>query len=146
MSILTQRLSAKAFIISQLIILLLGVIFLVAVYYILNIQHQSTAGSTLSQGPVTTRPSLLFLDITSPEDNLLTFQPQVLISGKTAPNLTVLINLTDKNQVIESTSDGTFSTLSNLNEGPNKISILVFSQSGEEKKATRTIFYSREKI
>lgn len=140
-----KKLSAKQFIISHLLILVVGLMFLFGLYYILNIQYQSSSNPFLS-GPVTTAPKTLRLDLDHPDDDSLTHSSSIIVSGQTAPLKEVLIYTDSQDLVITSKKDGSFSTVLNLDEGVNRIVAAVFDATGDTKSAERTIYYSKEKI
>lgn len=141
---LNKKLTTRQFILSHLLILLLGLIFLAGLYYILN-APQNNASYAL-KGPVTTLPKSLRIDLDQPEDNLLTFQSSVIVSGNTLPFTQVLITTDSQDLVIESKKDGSFSTVINLTEGVNTVTAIAFDSTGENKSKERTIYYSKEKI
>ncbi len=142
---LKKKLSNKHFIISHLLILIIGLIFLGSLYYILNIQYKASS-NPFSAGPVTSKPKSFTLTLDQPADESLTFNPSILISGKTSPLLDVLIS-TDKNdQVIEAKPDGTFSLTLNLDEGVNNIKVVVFDPTGDFREERRLVYYSKEKL
>ncbi len=140
-----KRLSTKYFIFSQIAILFSGLLFLLGLYYILNIQYQKPANPFLN-GPVTTLPKTLKLDLDDPENMTLTFQDSILISGHATPAKEVLIFTDSQNLVVKSKADGSFSTLLDLGEGVNNITVVVFDTTGDIKEAERTVYYSKEKI
>ncbi len=142
---LKKKLSTRHFVISHLLILIIGLIFLGGLYYILNIQYQKPKG-LFSNGPLTTLPKTLTLDLDQPGNDSLTFQSALLVSGKTAPLTEVLIFTASDNLVIKSRKDGSFSTEINLDEGENKITAVVFDQTGDSRSAERSIYYSKEKL
>lgn len=142
---LTSRLSTKQFIVSQLLILTIGLISLSGLYYILNIQYQKPK-KPFSSGPVTTLPKSLRLDLDQPDDDSLTFQSATVVSGKTAPLLNVLISTETQDLVIKSKPDGSFSTVLNLDEGVNKVTVATFDATGDIRSAERTVYFSKEKI
>lgn len=142
---LRKKLSAKQFVLSQVLILITGLIFLTGLYYILNIQYQKPNNLFLN-GPVTTLPKSLRLDLDQPDDDSLTFQPAIIISGQTAPLANVLISTDTNDMVITSKANGSFSTVLNLDEGINKITAVVFDSTGDSRSAERTVYYSKEKI
>lgn len=116
---------------------------------ILNLQiNQKNKHSQLSptDNPITSAPNILTLQLQSPEDNLLTFQSSIVVSGQTAPNTTVLISTNKNNKVLSSEFDGSFSTVIQLDEGVNSLIIAAVSKSGDQKSIEQTIFYSKEKI
>lgn len=142
---LNKNLSTKQFIISQILLLIVGLTFLFGLFYILNIQYQISNKPFLN-GPVTTTPKSLRLDLDHPDDDTLVFQDSILISGKTSPSKEVLIFTDTQNTVINSKKDGSFSLSLNLNEGENKITVVVFDQTGDSRSIERTVYYSKEKI
>ena len=111
----------------------------------LNIQYQRSTQPFLN-GPVTTPPKTLRLDLDNPADDSLSFQSSVIVSGQTAPLKDVLIFTDSQDLVITSKKDGSFSTVLDLAEGVNKITAVVFDATGDSRSAERTVFYSKEKI
>lgn len=124
---------------------MLGLIFLLGLYYILNIQYQKPTKPFLN-GPVTSIPKTLKLDVDQPADDSLTFQNSIVVSGQTSPLKEVLIFSETQNLVIKSASNGSFSTVFNLQEGINNITVAVFDTDGDEKSIERTVYFSKEKI
>lgn len=142
---LTRKLSTKQFIWSQIIILFLGLLFLGGLFYITDFQYQKPREYSLN-GPVTKEPSSLILELNTPDNNLLSFDSSLLISGKTQGNTEVLITSADLDLVTKSKSDGSFSATFTTVEGLNEIKIITFGKKGEQKETDRTIYYSKEKI
>lgn len=142
---LTKKLTKKQFIISQLVIFIVALIFLGGLYYILNIQYPQPK-ERFSQGPVTTEPKTLRIDLDQPDEDALFFKPEIIISGKTGPNLEVLITTESKDLVIKSKSDGKFSTVLELEEGSNKITAVVFDAGGDFRSQERNVYFSKERI
>ena len=140
-----KKLSTKQFIVSLAFILILSLIFLGGLYYILNIQYQQPKNLFL-RGPVTMTPKSLILNLDQPDDNLLTFQSSIIISGKTAPAVDILISTDLDDLVIKSKIDGSFSTILELREGVNIINVIVFDTNGNSKSTQRTVYFSKEKI
>lgn len=126
-------------------ILITGVIFIFGLYYILNLQYAEN-GKPFEKGLVTTAPKTLRLELEQPEENVLLFEPSVIVSGKTGPSLEVLIYSDTQNIIIKSKPDGSFSTVLNLFEGTNQITVNAFDATGDSKSDTRTVYYAKEKI
>ncbi|MDP3733037.1 MAG: hypothetical protein Q8Q91_00705 [Candidatus Daviesbacteria bacterium] len=148
---LTRKLSSKAFYLSQALILIIGLIFLTGLYYILNSPQNNSSYATRGPasrqgGPVTILPKSLRIDLDQPEENLLTFQSSVIVSGNTLPFTQVLITTGSQDLVIESKKDGSFSTVIKLDKGVNNLTAVVFDQNGDSKSLERTVYYSKEKI
>lgn len=142
---LGKKLSGKHFIISHILILIVGLIFLGGLYYILNIQYQKSSDPFL-YGPVTSKPKSFTLNLDQPADETLTYQEAILLSGKTGSNMEVLISTDTDDQVIKSKPDGTFSLTLNLDTGVNNIKVVAFDQTGDTRELERTIYYSKEKL
>lgn len=142
---LGKKLSPKQFILSHLLILISGLIFLGGLHYILNIQYQKP-GTPFSSGPVTTPPKSLRLVLDQPDEDLLTFQSSVIVSGQTAPLTDVLISTDTDDLVIRSKPDGSFSTVLDLDEGINRIIVTVFDAKGDSRSVERALYYSKEKL
>lgn len=125
-------------------ILLLSLGFLIFTYYRGHFQPSLTI--LTSTGPVTQEPVSLTLNLASPDDNLLVFDPDILIEGKTTPGSTALLSFDDNDQVINVNNTGDFSATAKLQSGINQFIITVFDESGNTKTEERTVFYSTEKI
>jgi hypothetical protein len=143
---LTQKLTTQHFIFSQIIILIVGLIFAGWLYNILYIQHQPQDQNSFQTGPVTTQPKTLRIDLNEPEDDMLTYSSQILISGKTKPLTEILISSDFTDAVIESKADGSFSHVFDLEEGVNRITAAVFDEVGEVRMVEKQVYYSKEKI
>lgn len=140
-----RRLSSNQFVLSQVLILIAGLISLGALYFILNIQYQKPKAPFLN-GPVTTLPKSLRLDLDQPDQDSLIFSESIIVSGKTAPSKEVLISTDTSDSVIKSKPDGSFSTVLDLDEGVNRITATVFDSTGDSRSAERTVYFSKEKI
>ncbi len=142
---LSKKLSGKHFILSHFFILIIGLIFLAGLYFILNIQYQKSNNPFLN-GPVTTSLRSLILNLDQPDDDSLSYQGSIIVSGKTGPGMDVLISQDSNDLVIKSKPDGNFSTIINLDTGVNHISVVVFDSTGDFRSFDRTVYYSKEKI
>lgn len=142
----SKKLSTKTFVLSQILILIIGCIFVFGLHYFLNIYNPNINPYSSNLGPVTKAPKSLRLDLDQPDDDTLTFDSSIIISGKTAPNTEVLISTNSLDYVLKSKSDGNFSTIIKLNEGVNQISAAVFDSTGDSRSQERTVFHSKEKI
>ena len=110
-----------------------------------NIQYQKPKDLFLN-GPVTTLPKSLRLDLDQPDQDVLSFSSSIIVSGTTGPSKDVLISTDTNDFVIQSKVDGSFSTVLNLDEGINRIAVAVFDSTGDSRVAERTVYYSKEKI
>lgn len=142
---LGKKLSSKQFVIFISLIFIISLIFLGGLYYIVNIQYQKPKDLFIN-GPVTTLPKSLRLDLDQPDNDMLIFQSSTIVSGQTTPLIDVLISTDTNDLVIKSKSDGSFSTVLDLDEGENRISVVVFDTTGDSRIQERTVYYSKEKI
>jgi hypothetical protein len=142
---LNKIIPTNYFILSQVLILIVGLGLLAGLYYIVNIQYQMPTRPFLS-GPVTTPPKTLRLTLDHPDEESLTFQSSIIVSGQTSPDKEVLIFTDSEDLVIKSQKDGSFSTVLNLDEGVNRIVAVTFDATGDSRSAERTVYFSKEKI
>lgn len=96
--------------------------------------------------PVSQIPTSMHLDINNPEDELLTFDKTINISGKTSPKSSVVISNGDLNWAVDADEEGEFSKVVDLKPGINPLIIYAFDPQGNNKTESRTIYYSEEKI
>lgn len=143
--IMFKNLGTKFFILSMLTILIFGIASIVFLYFLLN-PRQNPVAFLDNYQPVTSLPVSLNLDISSPDDNLLLFDGDLLISGKTVPGALVLITTNDQNLLFNAASDGYFSKTIKLQSGVNQFTISSFDNLGNYKTEFRTIYYSEEKL
>lgn len=143
---MNKKLPGKAFILFSIFILTLGLIFLAGFYFIVSIQYQAPTTYSKLGGPVTSLPKSLRIDLERPDNDTLSFDQSIIISGKTGPNLDVLIMTDTQVFVIKSKLDGGFSVIIDLDKGINRISAAVFDATGDNRSVKRTVYYSKEKI
>ena len=143
---MNKKISTKFFIISQILILICALIFLGWIYYILYLDNKPPSSNSLGDKLFTQNPTTLIIDLNQPDEDALTFESSILISGKTIPSVEVLIINETEDFVVKSKADGNFSATLDLIEGVNRIEAVVFDENGQSKSVKRTIFYSKEKI
>lgn len=141
-----KKLSSASFIISMLLILTVGFTFLGGLYYFINQDKPTLKNYLSSKEPITSAPTTFNLELTSPQDDFLTFNKQIEITGHTNPDLNILISSASFDKVIQASSDGSFSTDFDLSLGVNEISVVVFDKNGDQRSASKTVYYSKEKI
>lgn len=142
---MNKVLSTKTFIISQIVIFLLGLAFFLGLFYFLNPDFLSR-NDWRNRGPVTRSPSKFILEVNSPLSEIVVFEASIVLSGKTSPNSLVLISQEGKDEVIQSDKKGEFLKVLELEEGLNQIIIFSFNKNGESKKEERLVYYSKEKL
>ena len=137
-------LSTKTFVVSHLIILISALAFFGGVYYVLYPERFSAAVTEYL--PVTKEPVSLFLEISSPEDDILVSDGNLVISGKSGPNATIIISGKDNDAGLQSDKNGEFSKVFPLSPGPNTIEIIAFDSEGNTKSAIKSVYYTDQII
>lgn len=117
-----------------------------SLYYYLNVRYQPSSNPYSLGLPVTSAPKSLRLDLDQPDDDLLTFSKTIIVSGQTGPNMDILISSQFRDLIVKSSTEGKFSTIFDLEEGVNEISVVVFDATGDTRTAESTVYYSEEKI
>ncbi len=146
---LNSPLPAKTFWITNFIFIISGVIFSVIFFGISNF---GTAVDTLKDYvPVTKQLTSLDLGIDTPDDNSLSNDKVITVSGQTSPLAVVIISVDslngDTNSVgTEAKNSGDFSKIVSLFPGLNKLSVVAFDSEGNSKSLEKLIYYSEEKL
>lgn len=79
------------------------------------------------------------LTVTSPQDQLTTDNPVIVIEGKTEPEMKVTVN----SQVIETEPDGSFKEEITLSLPVNKVIIVASSKFDQKTEIDRTVYLKR---
>ena len=143
---MNKQLSPRSFIISIVLILLVSLGFLGGLHYFLNKDFPRLEKKDTTYSPVTKEPVSFNLEINNPEDDLLMYDKSVVVSGSTAPETTILITNDTKSYGTEADDKGSFSRVIELQPGLNVLIINAFSDTGETKTITKTVYYSQEKL
>jgi hypothetical protein len=103
--------------------------------------------------PVSQEPKSMHLLINNPDDQILTYDATMVVSGQTTPKAGVVISVQfpnstfkDQNIGVEADNEGGFRKSVDLKPGANEISISAFDTQGNKKMETREIYYSQEKL
>jgi len=88
----------------------------------------------------------LSLILTSPEDNSISSEEKIEVSGLTTPGATVVILYQEGEKILEADQEGSFSTEITLVGGANEIKISAFDQEGNQAEKTLTVVYSTAEI
>lgn len=94
----------------------------------------------------TPAPEEFSLIINSPEDESISKEEKIEVTGKTAPEATVVILYQEGEKIIQADSQGNFSSEITLVGGPNQIEITAYDESGNEVSKTLTVVYSTAEI
>ena len=79
------------------------------------------------------------LNVTSPDDGLITNKSTVVVAGTTNDSTSSPVTLTVNGNTVSVGSDGSFSTTVTLSEGENTITIKAVDQAGKVSTVTRTV-------
>jgi len=79
------------------------------------------------------------LQVSSPQDQSTTDNGVITISGKTDPEVKILVN----NQEIPTSSDGTFREDITLSSQVNKVSIVASSKFGQKNEIDKTVYFKK---
>lgn len=82
--------------------------------------------------------------IYSPEDNIVVAKDAVEVDGKTNASATVVVLANMGEIIFTAGKDGKFSQEVRLENGANEITVVAYSDRGEEARKTLTVVYSTE--
>lgn len=97
-----------------------------------------------SPTPPLNQKKLIPLSIDTPQDESVTSQKTITISGKTENDATVVILTPTDEQVIAPSANGDFSTTTTIDNGENSIEVTAVAPNGEQTKMIKTVTYSTE--
>lgn len=111
--------------------------------------HTVTINCTDNDGNRATEKSTTFtvdtvppvLNVTSPDDGLITNKSTVVVAGTTNDSTSSPVTLTVNGNTVSVGSDGSFSTTVTLSEGKNTITIKAVDKAGKVSTVTRTVTY-----
>lgn len=147
--LLERQISKKTFYLSQLIILFIGFAYVTSIYiYIYKPLPfwENNKSFWDSFNPVTKGVKKFSLEVSTPENNYLSFDKAILVSGKTSPNSWVVIVSQFYEYITQASNTGEFSKVVNLNPDLNNLTIISYDELGNSKTVEKLIFYSEEKL
>lgn len=139
-----KKLSLTTFILSMSGVFLLGSGFTASLYFFLN--QDTPKNPLINYHPVTSKPISLSLNVSSPDDNLLVFESDLLIQGTTSPKAVVILSFDKEDLILGTDPSGNFSITAELSKGVNNFSINAFDSLGNSRSESRTVYYSTEKL
>lgn len=96
--------------------------------------------------PAPTSPPTISLTLDRPKDEEVVNGKVLVISGKTQSNAVVVVITESSDEVITPSSNGSFSTTVNLDEGQNILEVRAIAPNGESVTSKKTITYSQEEF
>lgn len=107
---------------------------------------QTPDQETTTQVDVVTPTPSFFLEVSSPEDQSLSNEAKITLSGKTQPGATVVVAYETAEDIVDADENGAFASNITLVAGTNEIIITAFDANGNQVNKTVNVVYSTTKI
>ncbi len=137
----------KERLILALVAIAAGLIVASAIFYFYQNKRVST---TFPSQPSQSTPSVTngrpVLEITSPQDELITDSKTIEIVGKSQPKALIVINTNTSDYAITAEDDGSFAQKIALADLENIISLTAYTENGVSETKELTIIYSTEEF
>jgi len=104
-----------------------------------NIASDELVSNQLASDSSDTQDSVL--SISTPEDNLLTEQKSLIVSGTTSANSMVIIFVNNTEVVATSDAGGNFSKEVTLDKGGNYLQIYALNENNQTVKKEKSVIY-----
>lgn len=92
--------------------------------------------------PSPSQQNQLTLSITSPEDNTVSEEENISISGSTKAGAVVVVIYPEGEKILEANDNGQFSTSISLSSGSNDIEVSAYDKEGNKDTKTLSVVYS----
>lgn len=109
-----------------------------------SIGKPATLGLNLM--PVTQEHTTVTLNLSSPDNDKLVYDNNLLIEGQATPNAVVILSTNNNDQVLNVTNKGDFSVTLKLKNGLNQFTVAAFDKLGNTESESRTVYYSSETL
>lgn len=86
-----------------------------------------------------------FLNINSPQDDIIVNKNEIEISGRTTNEATIIISVDKEDTTVFPDSNGNFSLKISLNSGPNTIITTATDPKNNSEQIIRTIIFQEQK-
>ena len=113
----------------------------------LSPQENSTTGTsspTAQTPPEPSAPVALSLTITNPQDDSVVNTSSTVVEGLADPNATISITTDKSETIVTADGQGKFSGKVELSEGPNVITVTMFTKEAETIEKQIIVVYSTE--
>jgi len=84
------------------------------------------------------------LKLTSPTSGEQAVDGEIIVSGQTLPNTTVLVYTESDQTSVESDSSGLFETTITLGKGSNALTVTAFGDNGDESSQSIDVVYDSQ--
>jgi hypothetical protein len=138
----------KEVIIAILIGFGLGLVITFGIWTANRALQEAPGEETSTTAPVeeTTPTSAFSLTINQPEDNSISAEEEITLSGSTRPGGVVVVLYEEGEKILEANEEGEFETEITLVGGSNEIKVSAYDNEGNEVGQTLTIVYSTAEI
>jgi hypothetical protein len=132
-------------VILSFIMVLIGLLVAGALFYFYQINKQIPVKLHNAISPTPTpkiAKEIIFLNLTSPNNEIVVNNKTITVTGKTNPDATVIIITKADQQVFKTTQTGDFKAILTLETDQNLITIISVLPDGESKQIQRVVTYS----
>ena len=109
-------------------------------------QKEESPKISLNQENPLVNEEKMTLKIISPENNALVSEAKIKITGKTLPNINVVIFDEENENILQTDQQGQFTQEIILTSGINEIKISAFDNNGTEANVNLNLVYSKSEI
>jgi len=106
----------------------------------------NTVKTVVLASPTPTGSPTISLTLDQPQDEQVVSNKVLIVSGKTQSNAVVTVITDTSDDVIVPSSDGSFSTTVNLDDGQNVLEVISIAPNGESMTIKKTVTYSLEEF
>lgn len=96
--------------------------------------------------PTPTPVPAISLTLNQPKDEEVVSNKVLIVSGKTQSNAVVIVITESSDEVVAPSTNGSFSTTVNLDDGQNILEIIAIAPNGESIAIKKTVTYSQEEF
>ncbi|MBI4067551.1 hypothetical protein HY407_04155 [Candidatus Gottesmanbacteria bacterium] len=121
-------------------IIYLLVILVLFVFAYLVLSKLLYPNQTNQPSNITPQTQSIYLEINSPKEGEVALDGEILVSGKTLPNSTVIIFTDTDETSVESNGDGTFESTIVLTKGNNVLKVTAYGLDGQETSKMLQVF------
>ncbi len=138
----------KEVIIAILIGFGLGLVITFGIWTANRALQEAPSEETTNTTPVeeTTPTNAFSLIVNEPEDNSISAEEKITLSGSTRPGGVVVVLYEEGEKILEANEEGEFKTEITLVGGSNEIKVSAYDNEGNEVSQTLTVVYSTAEI
>lgn len=104
----------------------------------------STKLGTVKLASPTPTPPSVFLTVDTPQNESTTNNKTVIVSGKTAPDATVIVSTATSDQILKPSTQGNYSTTTTIGDDENQIHVTAIGPAGTQADKVITVTFTTE--